>query len=120
MKSMGVWALIAYGVKYVLSTNRMESWNSLLKRRFDKHRGYGEDQVIEGSSEIVRRRLLRVHRAKHGVGEKWLLREHLRQHYKLDDENHDELFDFDTEHQEKAKDILEVQTSYILIVINTF
>jgi hypothetical protein len=114
---MGVWALMRYGVKYVLSTNRIESWNAILKRRLIKHGGYREEEVIEGSSEIVRRRLLRVSRAQHGVGEKELLREHLRTLYKLNDDNNDELFDLDTEHLEKARDILEVYTYYINIIV---
>nr|CAH0099968.1 unnamed protein product [Daphnia galeata] len=52
MKNMGVWALTKYGVNHLLQTNRQEI-NALLKRRFTKHRGYGEEEVIEGSSEIV-------------------------------------------------------------------
>ncbi len=117
INSMGVWALMRYGVKYVLSTNRIESWNAILKRRLIKHGGYREEEVIEGSSEIVRRRLLRVSRAQHGVGEKGMLREHLRTLYKLNDDNNDELFDLDTEHLEKARDILEVYTYYINIIV---
>jgi hypothetical protein len=63
MKDMGVWALELYGVKHILSTNRAESFNSLLKRRFSRHKGYGEVDIIAGSSEIVRRTLDRVRRA---------------------------------------------------------
>lgn len=104
MKNMGVWALTKYGVNHLLQTNRQEI-NALLKRRFTKHRGYGEEEVIEGSSEIVRLRLLRCKRAKHSVGkhsEKWLLWEHLREKYPFEDDT-SELLELDTDLLEKKK-----------------
>jgi hypothetical protein len=107
MKDMGVWALELYGVKHNLSTNRAESFNSLLKRRFSRHRGYGEDEIIAGSSEIVRRTLARVRRAKHAVGESWLLREHLKQFYPLGADE-EEIFDLDIDLLQKGKDLREV------------
>ncbi|KZS03081.1 Uncharacterized protein APZ42_034282 [Daphnia magna] len=76
MKNMGVWALKNYGVNHLLQTNRQKSFNSLLKRRFVKQRGYEEEEVIEDCSEIVRLRLLRCKKAKHSAGENWLLWEH--------------------------------------------
>jgi len=106
MKDMGVWALRPYGVNNILSTNRMESFNSLLKRRFKKHRGYGEEEVIDGCSEISRLQLLRCKRAKHSVGEKWLLRDHLRQAYPLQDDS-SELYELDTDLIEKRRDLME-------------
>jgi len=39
-------------VKFHLSTNRAESFNFLVKRRFVKPRNYGEDDIIFGSSEL--------------------------------------------------------------------
>lgn len=107
MKNMGVWSLELYGVKNILSTNRAESFNSLLKRRFSRHRGYGEEEIIAGSSEIVRRTLLRVKRAKHGVGESWLLRKELRMLYPWEADD-GEIFDLDTDLLQKGKDLLEV------------
>jgi hypothetical protein len=56
MKDMDVWALQPYGV----TISCMESFNSLLKRIFKKHRGYGEVEVIDGCSDIIRLRLLRL------------------------------------------------------------
>lgn len=109
MKNMGVWALKRYGVNHILQTNRTESFNFLVKRRFIKHRGYGEEEVINGSSEIVRLRLLRCKKAKHGVGEKWLLRDHLRGYYQLEDDK-SELFDLDTDLLEEKKDLIEVES----------
>ncbi len=106
-KDMGVWTLKPYGVNNILSTNRMESFNSLLKRRFKKHRGYGEEEVIDGCSEIIRLRLLRCKRAKHSVGEKWLLREHIRIAYPLQDDC-SELYDLDTDLIKKRNDLMEV------------
>ncbi|KAI9550877.1 hypothetical protein GHT06_000218 [Daphnia sinensis] len=78
MNSMGIWSLERYDEKYLLSTNRSESFNALLKRRFVKHRAYAEDEMILGSYEIVRRQFLRIRRARFRVGENWLLRHHLR------------------------------------------
>ncbi|KZS02719.1 Uncharacterized protein APZ42_000122 [Daphnia magna] len=85
MNSMGIWSLERYNVKYLLSTNRSESFNALLKRRFVKTRAYAEDEMILGSYEIVRRQLIRIKRARFGVGENWLLRHHLQHLYKLTD-----------------------------------
>ena len=107
MKEMGLWSLERYGVKNILSTNRMESFNALLKRRFTKHRGYGEDEIISGSSEISRRQLLRCKRAKHGVGENWLLRQKLRESYPLEDVS-SELYDLDTDLLQAKKEEIEV------------
>ena len=84
MKEMGFWHMKTYGVNNVLSTNRSESFNSLLKRRFTKHREYGEEEVLNGSFQIVRLQLLRIKRAKYAVGEKWLLREHLKKNYLIE------------------------------------
>ncbi|KZR99931.1 Uncharacterized protein APZ42_004004, partial [Daphnia magna] len=106
MNNMGVWALTNYGVNHLLQTNRQESFNSLLKRRFVKHRGYGEEEVIEGCSKIVRLLLLRCKKAKHSAGENWLLREHLRKDYSIEDDN-SELLDLDTELLETKKDLIE-------------
>ncbi|KZS10565.1 Uncharacterized protein APZ42_024881 [Daphnia magna] len=85
MNSMGIWSLERYNVNYLLLTNRSESFNALLKRRFVKTRAYAEDEMILGSYEIVRRQLLRIKRARFGLGENWLLRRHLQHLYKLTD-----------------------------------
>lgn len=78
-----------------------------MKRRFEKHRGYDEEEIIDGSAEKSRRRLLQVKRAKHSVGETWLLRKELRQCYRLIDEE-SELCDLDTDVLVKGKKLLEV------------
>ena len=81
MDQMGVWSLKPYGLHEVLSTNRSESWNALLKREFVKKRGYTEDEIICISFQILKRRLLRVKRAKHRTGEKWMIRDQLKDEY---------------------------------------
>lgn len=77
MGKMGVWALRDYGLFEVLSTNRSESWNALVKREFVKKRGYTEDEIIRTSFEIVKRRTLRVKKAQYRAEEKWKIRNSL-------------------------------------------
>jgi hypothetical protein len=55
------------------STNRAESFNALVKSRFVKPRNYSEGDIILGSSEFVRHQVLRIRRARYGIGERWLL-----------------------------------------------
>jgi hypothetical protein len=81
MDKMGIWSLREYGLQEVLSTNRSESWNALLKREFVKKRGYTEDEIMCISFQIVKRRLIRVRRAKYGAGEKWMIRDKLKDNY---------------------------------------
>ncbi|KZS02878.1 Uncharacterized protein APZ42_034528 [Daphnia magna] len=85
MNSMGIWSLQRYNVKYLLSTNRSESFNALLKCHFIKPRAYTEDEMILGSYEFVMRQLLRIRRARFRVGENWFLGHHLQHLYKLTD-----------------------------------
>ncbi|KAK4004014.1 hypothetical protein OUZ56_005757 [Daphnia magna] len=63
-----------------------------------------------GIAEISRRRLLQVKRAKHSVGETWLLRKELRQCYGLIDDD-TELCDLDTDVFVKGKRLLEVDST---------
>jgi hypothetical protein len=46
MDKMGIWSLREYGLQEMLSANRSESWNSLLKREFVKKRGYTEHEIM--------------------------------------------------------------------------
>ena len=80
---MGMRALQKFSVHHLLSTNRAESFNALLKRNFPKHRGYTEDQILLGGNDIIRGQLIRINRARFGIGEKWLLRDHLRSTYSI-------------------------------------
>lgn len=83
MERMGIWALKIYGIHRLLSTNRSESFNALLKRRFVKKRGYTEDEILLGGYSVLTSQLLRINRARSGIGESWLLREELREQYSL-------------------------------------
>lgn len=83
MATMGFWALEKYGLHHPLSTNSSESFNALLKRHFPKKRCYTEDAILLGGFKVVKRQLIRLKRARRGVGEKWLLREHLRENYSI-------------------------------------
>ncbi len=46
MDKMGIWSLREYGLQEMISANRSESWNSLLKREFVKKRGYTEHKIM--------------------------------------------------------------------------
>ena len=84
---MGMWSLKEYGINCHLSTNRAESFNALVKRRFVKPRNYGEDDIILGSSELVRRQILKFKRARYGIGERWILRQKFQHLYDMNNED---------------------------------
>jgi hypothetical protein len=110
---MGVWSLQKYGIKFHLSTNRAESFNSLVKRRFVKPRNYGEDDIIFGSSEPVLRQVLRIRRARYGIGENWLLREEFRHLYDI---NCEEKFKPDDNEDQHELDTDQIRSQGVLLV----
>ena len=109
---MGVWSLRDYGLVQVLSTNRSESWNALIKREFVKKRGYSEDEVIMTSFSVIERRMLRLLNAKYRIGEKWKIRDKLKSKY-----NFQEHLDDDTFQEKKKQDDPQVVFCSILYFI---
>lgn len=110
---MGVWSLQKYGVNFHLSTNRAESFNALVKRRFVKPRNYGEDDIILGSSELVRRQVLRIRRARYGIGESWLLRKEFRHLYDI---NREDKLNLDDDEDQHELDTDQIRSQDVLLV----